>query len=270
MHTHICSHKLLTPLQVIRENGTHFTVTFQISNLTSLAKIDPATNVTAQQAVDLITRHTVGSNQLPFQIQIYPNVTITPSFIVLGRGPEVTQCENDTNIQPQPCNCTNSTPNMTLCPNTTDSNPTSCNCSDSVANTTQSCNVTCPQCNCTSDILPCLNNTDSMCPECNCSMTGSECTFNVTRCKNYCSQNNLTSTGSSCNNATANITNRLGLSSGAVAGIAIALFILGIIVGILVQLVLGAAIRWCRNSCTSVNFRESFKYKKQEESISLT
>ena len=269
--THTHSHS-----QVIRENGTHFAVTFQISNLTSLANIDPATNVTAQQAVDLITSSTIGSNLLPFQIQINPNVSITPSFFVLGRGPEVmTRCENDTDVQPQPCNCTDNTPNMTICPNTTDSNPMSCNCSDSMANTTQSCNnITefCPQCNCTSDnILPCPNNTDNnMCPKCNCSTTMSECTFNVTQCKNYCSQNNLTSTGSSCNTTTTNITNRLGLSSGAVAGIAIALFILGAIVGILLQLVLVAAIRWCRNNCTSVNFKQPIKYKKHEESISLS
>ena len=306
-------------MQVIRENGTHFAVTFQISNLTSFARIDPSTNITAQQAVDLITSKTVGSNQLPFQIQIYPNVTITPSFVVLGRGLEVNQCENGTNLQPKSCNCTDSTPDMTLCPNTTDSNPLSCNCSDNVANTTQFCNVTefrpmcncsssvtnvtqpcnvtefcpksncsdstvnvtqfcnvtefCPKCNSSNDgILPCPNNTDSMCPECNCSTTASECTFNVTRCKNYCSQNfNLTSIGSSsCNKTTNNITNRLGLSSGAVAGIAMALFVLGIIIGVFLQLVLGAVVRWCRNNFSSVNLGKSFKYKKQEESISLT
>ena len=264
MHTHY---------QIVSENGTHIFVTFQISNLTSLAKIDPATNVTAQQAVDFITSNTVGS-QLPFQIQISPNISVTPSLYnnMAGQVPNTSLCENSTNIQPQPCNCTNNTPNMTLCPNTTDYNPTSCNCSGSLANTTdQSSNVTgfCSQCNCSNDILPGPNDTDIMCPETNCSTTASECTFNVTRCKNYCSQNNLTSTGASFNNVT-NITTRLGLSSGAVAGIAIALFILGIIVGVLLQLALGAVVRWCRNSCTLVNFKQPIKYKKQEESVSLT
>ena len=91
MHPHYKHHSL----QVIRENGTHFVVTFQISNLTSLAQIDPATNVTAQQAVDIITNKMVGSNQLPFQIQIYPNVMITPSFIVLGRGRNATRMQCD-------------------------------------------------------------------------------------------------------------------------------------------------------------------------------
>ena len=300
-HTHTHTHSLLTQLQVIRENGTHFAVTFQISNLTSLAQINPATNITAQQAVDILTQNnTLGSNQLPFQIRIYPNVMVTPTFFVLGRGPEVqNQCVNNTKPQPQPCNCTDSTHhnNMTLCPNTTDS---ACNCSDSMANTTQFCNVTeichtcncsnsavnvtqpcnvnvtesCPKCNdsSTDGVLPCPNNTDSMCPECNCSTTAAgECTFNATQCKSYCPQNNLTSTDSSrSNNTLTNITNRLGLSSGAVAGIAIALFILGIIVGVLLQLSLRAMMRWCRNNCTSVNLGQSFKYKKQEESISLS
>ena len=258
-------HTLSMLLQVIRENGTHFIVTFQISNMTSLAQIDPLTNVTAQQAVDLITGSTtVGSNQLPFQIQISPGVTVTPTFFVLGRGPEVNanRCENGTNVQPEPCNCTDSTTNnnMTLCPNATDSIPMSCNCSDcSMANTT------CPN----------ITN-DGMCSECNCSTTtdASKCTFNVTQCKNYCSQNNLTmntgSSGGSSNTTVTNITNRLGLSSGAVAGIAIALFILGIIAGVILQLVLGAVVRCCRKDCTFANLGESFKYKKQEENISLT
>lgn len=200
-------HTLSILLQIIRENGTHFAVTFQISNLSSLAQIDPLTNVTAQQAVDLITGSTtVGSNQLPFQIQIFPNVMVTPTFFVLGRVPEmnVSRCENSTNIRPEPC----------------------------------------------------------------------KCTFNVTQCKNYCSQNNLTtnigSSGGSSNTTVTNITNRLGLSSGAVAGIAIALFILGIIVGVILQLVLSAVIHCCRKDCTFANFGESFKYKKQEENISLT
>ena len=260
-------HTLSTLLQIIRENGTHFAVTFQISNLSSLAQIDPTTNITAQQAVDLITGGTtVGSNQLPFQIQISPGVMVTPTFFVLGRVPEVnvSRCENSTNIRPEPCNCTDSTTNnntTTRCLNTTtDSIPMSCNCSDcSMANTT-SPNVT----------------NDGMCPECNCSAStnASECTFNVTQCKNYCSQNNLTtnvgSSGGSSNTTVTNITNRLGLSSGAVAGIAISLFILGIIVGVILQLVLGAVLRCCRKDCTFANFGESFKYKKQEENISLT
>ena len=105
------THTLL--LQIIRENGTHFDVTFQISNLSSLAQIDPSTNVTAQQAVDLITGGaTVGSNQLPFQIQTSPSVMVTPTFFVLGRGPNVSRDRcmnntNNTNIPPsdQPCNC---------------------------------------------------------------------------------------------------------------------------------------------------------------------
>ena len=82
MHTHY---------QIVSENGTHIFVTFQISNLTSLAKIDPATNVTAQQAVDFITSNTVGS-QLPFQIKISPNVSVTPTLRVPGRGPAPTGC----------------------------------------------------------------------------------------------------------------------------------------------------------------------------------
>ena len=117
---------------MIRENGTHFFVTFQISNLTSLSQIDPLTNVTAQQAVDLITGNTIGSSQLPFQIQIRPNVWIAPSFIVLGRGPNATRdrCPNNTNVlpPPQPCNCS-----------TTDCNATTCQRYCSQTNQTGSC-----------------------------------------------------------------------------------------------------------------------------------
>ena len=189
-------------LQVIRENGTHFIVTFQISNMTSLAQIDPLTNVTAQQAVDLITGSTtVGLNQLPFQIQISPGVTVTPTFFVLGRGPNVSRdrCMNNTNIPPsQPCNCSTS-----------------------------------------------------------------EC--NATQCQRYCSsQTNQTNT---CNNAT-NITSRL--SNGAVAGIAIALFILGILVGIILQLVLGLVVHWCRSNSGSFKIGDSVKYKKQEDDLKIT
>ena len=92
-HTHTHTH-----YQIVSENGTDIFVTLQISNLTSLAKIDPSTNVTAQQAVDLITMNTIGS-QLPFQIQISPNISVTPSLRVAGRGPRPT-C-NDSS-----CDCT--------------------------------------------------------------------------------------------------------------------------------------------------------------------
>ena len=81
-------------------------VTLQISNLTSLAKIDPSTNVTAQQAVDLIAGNTFLS-QAPFQIQISPNVSVTPTLHVIGRGPaNTTQCNT-------------SNPNTTTVPSTT-------------------------------------------------------------------------------------------------------------------------------------------------------
>ena len=85
MHTH--------SYQIVSENGTHIFATFQISNLTSLAKIDPAKIVTADQAVDYITSNMVGS-QLPFQIQISPNVSVTPSLRVAGRGPAPTACND--------------------------------------------------------------------------------------------------------------------------------------------------------------------------------
>ena len=89
MLTLTCDMHMHTHYQIVSENGTHIFVTFHISNLTSLAKIDPATNVTAQQAVDLITSNTIGS-QVPFQIQISPNVSVTPSLRVAGRGPSPT------------------------------------------------------------------------------------------------------------------------------------------------------------------------------------
>ena len=89
-HTH-------THYQIVSENGTHIDVTFQISNLTSLANVNA---VTAQQAVDLITSNMVGS-QLPFKIQISPNVSVIPSLHVAGRGPMPT------------CNC--SVDNKTNC-----------------------------------------------------------------------------------------------------------------------------------------------------------
>ena len=87
-HTHTC-----TQCQIVSENGTHIFVTFHISNLTSLAKINPMTNVTAQQAVDIIT-----SNQLPFLIQIAPGVNVNASLHVAGRGPRPT-CSNSS------CDC---------------------------------------------------------------------------------------------------------------------------------------------------------------------
>ena len=96
-------HTTLNP-QLIRENGTHIAVTFQISNLTSLAKIDPSTNVTAQQAVDLIAGNTFLS-QAPFQIQISPNVSVTPTLHVIGRGPTNTAQCNTSN--PNKSNTTN-------------------------------------------------------------------------------------------------------------------------------------------------------------------
>ena len=120
-------------------------------------------------------------------------------------------------------------------------------------------------------MLPSPNSTEFMCPESNCSTTAAgECAFNATKCTNYCSQNNLTTTGNIGFNNVTNITTRLGLSSGAVAGIAIALFVLGIILGVVLQLVLGLVVRWCRNNCTSVNFKQPIKYKKQEESVAFT
>ena len=91
--THICIHTRTYSYQIVSENGTHIFVTFQILNLTSLAKIDPAKIVTAQQAVDYITSNTVGS-QLPFRIQISPNVSVTPSLRVAGRGPAPTACND--------------------------------------------------------------------------------------------------------------------------------------------------------------------------------
>ena len=84
MHTHY---------QIVSENGTHIFVTFHISNLTSFAQIDPATNVTAQQAVDLITSNTIGS-PVPFQVQISPNISVTASLHVAGRRPHVPKCDN--------------------------------------------------------------------------------------------------------------------------------------------------------------------------------
>ena len=64
-------------------------------------------------------------------------------------------------------------------------------------------------------------------------------------------------------------TQRSGLSDGAVAGIAILLLILGIIIGVILQLTIGVAIRWFRTSSATVNIRETVKYKKQEENVSL-
>ena len=82
-----------------------------------------------------------------------------------------------------------------------------------------------------------------------------------------------------CNCATNNqtvteVTNtqRSGLSDGAVAGIAILLsnlLILGIIIGVILQLTVGVAICWFRTSSAAVNIGETVKYKKQEENVSL-
>ena len=162
-----------THLQIVRENKTHIFVAVQLSNLTSLANIDKATNVTAYSAVQLLTKNAVGS-QLPFTIQISPGVSVAPTLHIAGRGNR--------------CNSTG--------------------------------NLTCPMCNSTS------NNTGG----------------NVT-----------------------NITNRLGLSSGAVAGVAIALFVLGLIVGMIAQLFCGVVTRWCRQNRDSVNFGNPFKYKHQDD-----
>ena len=174
-HTHI-HHDTLSlshthSYQIVTKNGTHIIifVTFQISNLTSLAKIDPATIVTAQQAVDYITSNTVGS-QLPFRIQISPNFSVTPSLHVAGRGLNPTAT----------CNCTTNDQTVTE-----------------------------------------VTNTQS------------------------------------------------GLSDGAVAGIALLLLILGIIIGVILQLTIGVAICWFRTSSAAVNIGEIVKYKKQEENVSL-
>ena len=110
---HTCTH-----YQIVSENGTHIFVTFQISNLTSLAKIEPATNVTAQQAVDFITSNTIGS-QLPFQIQISPNISVTPYLRVAGRGPAPTVCNDsscDCSVPLVDPNGTCSTPNCATPP----------------------------------------------------------------------------------------------------------------------------------------------------------
>ena len=105
-HTHTHTH------QIPSQNETHIFVDLHISNLTSVAKIDPSTNVTAQQAVDLIAGN--GSfSQAPFQIQISPNVSVTPSIHVAGRGPRQTSC-NVPLVNPDG-NC--STPNCATPPN---------------------------------------------------------------------------------------------------------------------------------------------------------
>ena len=111
---------------------------------------------------------------------------------------------------------------------------------------------------------PCANNTNIPPQPCNCSTNG----CNATQCMKYCSQTNQTG-GGGCKNAT-NITTKLGLSSGAVAGIAIALFVLGIIVGIILQLILGVVIRWCRNGKGSFKIGDSVKYKRQEDDLKIT
>ena len=76
----------------------------------------------------------------------------------------------------------------------------------------------------------------------------------------------------SCNcskNTVTKVNTQSGLSGGAVAGIALCLLILGIIIGVILQLTLREAVRWFRTSGAAVNIRESVKYKKQEESVSL-
>ena len=60
-----------------------------------------------------------------------------------------------------------------------------------------------------------------------------------------------------------------GLSTGAVAGIAIALFVLGMIVGVILQLVLGAVVRMCRSN-GSMKIGDSIKYKRQEDDLKIT
>ena len=165
---------MIPSFQIIDENGTHIFITLQISNLTSLANVDPQTNVTAYSAMQRITQNSMDS-QLPFQIQIYPNISVTPTLYKSRRGPNVTQCTNDTKL-PAQCNCKNQT----------------------------------------------------------------------------------------------NITTQLGFSDGAVAGVAIALFILGVILGVLLQLILGVVIRWYRSNSTSLNLGESIKYKKQEDELKIT
>ena len=85
-------------------------------------------------------------------------------------------------------------------------------------------------------------------------------TCNCTTCN--CTTNNQTVT---------EVTNtqRSGLSDGAVAGIAILLLILGIIIGVILQLTIGVVIRWFRTSSAAVNIGKTVKYKKQEENVSL-
>ena len=85
-------------------------------------------------------------------------------------------------------------------------------------------------------------------------------TCNCTTCN--CTTNNQTVTEVTS-------TQRSGLSDGAVAGIAILLLILGIIIGVILQLTIGMAIRWFRTSSAAVNIGETVKYKKQEENVSL-
>ena len=83
---------------------------------------------------------------------------------------------------------------------------------------------------------------------------------NSTTSTSNCSTNNKTVT---------EVNSHSGLSDGAVAGIALCLLILGIIIGFILQLILREAVRWFRTSSAAVNIGESVKYKKQEESISL-
>ena len=88
-------------------------------------------------------------------------------------------------------------------------------------------------------------------------------------CSNYTGLPSMCNCSSSNPQNVTNITNQLGLSTGAVAGIAIGLFILGVIVGIILQLIVAFLIRWCRNKGGSINFGKSVKYEKHEENISL-
>ena len=121
--------------------------------------------------MDLIANNTIDF-QLPFQIQIAPGVSVTPSWHIAGHGPNVTA--------------------------------------------------------------------------------------NVTQCN-------------STNGHTITVVKQLGLSNGTVAGITIALFFIGIIVGIVLQLCVGCLIRSCRSRNGSLRFRLlTNKYKRvEEDDISL-
>ena len=154
-HTHIASQ------QVVSENGTHIDVTFQISNLTSLANIDPSTNVTAYSAVEMLSSNSLSSRLLPFKIRISPNMSVTPQVFVLGRGANATQRQ---------------------------------------------------------------------CDECSSSP----------------------------------------LSTGAIAGIAIALFVFGLVLGLLLQLCLGLVLAWCRKNSGSMRIGQAVKYEKHDDDLNIT